>query len=249
MTKKTGGGEADPFSRYAREWWNPDGAVGALHKLNAPRMAYIQKHLCGYLGKSLKNKKPLKGLSVLDIGCGGGLLCELLARQGAEVTGLDVSEEMIKVAKAHAVESGLAIDYRAQTVEAFCKKGKKFDLITVMEVLEHAADGVSLLREAAAMMKPEGLMILSTMNRTVKSYLLGIVMAEYVLGWTPKGAHDWRRFIKPSEMEAMLAAGAGLELKDVTGMVYNPLRDCFELADEKAGVNYIAAAGFGRSCQ
>ncbi len=241
--KNSDGGQADPFSRYAREWWNPKGAVGALHKLNAPRVAYIQKLLCGHLGVTLKTKKPLKGLSVLDIGCGGGLLCELLARQGAEVTGLDVSEEMIKVAKAHAAKSGLKIDYWAQPLDFFRKKGKKFDLITIMEVLEHAADGNALLRDAAAMLKPEGLMILSTMNRTVKSYLLGIVMAEYVLGWTPKGAHDWRRFVKPSELEAMLKK-AGLCLKDIAGMIYNPLRDSFELSDEKTGVNYIAAAGF-----
>lgn len=214
-----------------------------MHKLNAPRVAYIQKLLCGHLGVTLKTKKPLKGLSVLDIGCGGGLLCELLARQGAEVTGLDVSEEMIKVAKAHAAKSGLKIDYWAQPLDFFRKKGKKFDLITIMEVLEHAADGNALLRDAAAMLKPEGLMILSTMNRTVKSYLLGIVMAEYVLGWTPKGAHDWRRFVKPSELEAMLKK-AGLCLKDIAGMIYNPLRDSFELSDEKTGVNYIAAAGF-----
>ena len=231
------------FSSHAQDWWNPQGALRSLHKLNPTRLDYIRETVCRHFGR-LQNEataKTFKGLSVLDIGCGGGLLSEPMARWGASVAGLDASAQAIEAAKAHAAQAGLKIAYCHGSVEGFSQGKQKFDVITVLEILEHVADIGSLLRSAASMLKPDGIMILSTVNRTTKSFLLGIVAAEYILRWVPSGTHDWNRFIRPSELAAHLQK-AGLTLADITGMVYNPLGDRFYLRQGSVGVNYLAAA-------
>ncbi len=227
--------DADEIARFSdcdQDWWNPNGAWKPLHKLNPARINYILEIA----------RARVKGLSVLDVGCGGGLLAEPLARMGANVTGLDASPKTIRAARAHAKQEKLKIDYRTGSVEDFARSNKsRYDIVLAMEILEHAADIGSLLRAAASALKPNGVLIVSTVNRTTKSYLLGIVMAEYVLGWVPKGMHDWERFIKPSELAALFEK-AGLKLSDLKGMVFNPFSNSFSLRSDNVDVNYLAAA-------
>jgi 2-polyprenyl-6-hydroxyphenyl methylase/3-demethylubiquinone-9 3-methyltransferase len=233
--------EIDQFSRHAGDWWNPDGALRPLHKLNPTRLEYIRDRVCAHYGLKTDSRDVLKNLSILDVGCGGGLLCEPMARLGAAVTGLDASGEAIEAARAHAAQSGLKIDYRAGSAEDFVRAGKKFDVVTALEILEHVADIDSLLRSVASLLKPGGIAIFSTVNRTVKSYLLGIIAAEYVLQWVPRGTHDWRKFIRPSELAAHLRK-SGLAVRDITGMIYDPLNDTFHLRDGAVTVNYLLTA-------
>ncbi|MDR3425289.1 MAG: bifunctional 2-polyprenyl-6-hydroxyphenol methylase/3-demethylubiquinol 3-O-methyltransferase UbiG [Alphaproteobacteria bacterium] len=226
------------FSRHAQEWWDPKGVWSPLHKLNPARLDYIRETVCEHF-KRKPEGKPFKGLSVLDIGCGGGLMSEPLARLGAKVTGIDASSEAIAAAKAHAKEQGLNITYMCGSVETLALSSPKaFDIVTALEIVEHAADIGSLLRSAQALLKPEGILILSTVNRTMKSYLLGIVAAEYILRWVPPGTHDWRKFLRPSELVAHLEK-AGLSAIDITGIKYDPLRDAFHLRQGAVGVNYL----------
>lgn len=228
------------FSSHARAWWDPKGVMASLHKLNPARVAYLRAKIATHFGTEGK-ALPLKGLSVLDIGCGGGLVAEPLARLGGQVTGLDASEAMIAVAKEHAAQEGLKIAYRVGSAEECARSGQAFDIVTLMDILEHAADVGALVRSAAALLKPDGLMLFSTVNRTMKSYLLGIVAAEYVLRWAPVGTHDWNRFVRPSELAAQLAQ-AGLHLTNIEGIVYDPRRDSFDVQAAKTDVNYMAAA-------
>lgn len=234
------------FSRLAQDWWNPKGALQPLHKLNPARLEYIRDVVCAHFGRKAGGRGAFKGLSVLDIGCGGGLLCEPMARLGAQVTGLDAGGEAIEAARLHAAQSGLAIDYRNDSAEGFARTRKKFDVVTALEIVEHVADIDSLLQSAANMLKPGGIVILSTLNRNVKSYLLGIVAAEYILRWVPRGTHDWRKFLKPSELAAHLQK-AGLEMLGITGLRYDPLNDSFHLQEGAVGVNYLMAAVKGSS--
>ncbi|MGB9152775.1 MAG: bifunctional 2-polyprenyl-6-hydroxyphenol methylase/3-demethylubiquinol 3-O-methyltransferase UbiG [Alphaproteobacteria bacterium] len=229
------------FSRYARDWWNPTGALQPLHKLNPARLEYIRDAVCAHYKLKTGGREALKGLSVLDIGCGGGLLCEPLARLGAHVTGLDASAEAIEAARIHARQSGLEIDYRYGSAEDFAHGRKKFDVVTALEIVEHVADIDSLLRSVADLVKPGGIVLLSTLNRNVKSYLLGIVAAEYLLRWVPRGTHDWRKFLRPSELAAHLEK-AGLEMTDITGIVFDPFNDTFRLKREAVSVNYLMTA-------
>jgi 2-polyprenyl-6-hydroxyphenyl methylase/3-demethylubiquinone-9 3-methyltransferase len=226
--------EIAQFSAHAGDWWNPHGALRPLHKLNPPRLEYIRDRALSRFGR-------VKGLSVLDIGCGGGLLCEPLARLGAGVTGLDASAEAIEAARAHARQSKLAVDYICGSAEDLARKRERFDVITALEIVEHAADIDSLLQSAARLLKPDGLLILSTVNRTAKSFMLGIVAAEYILKWVPRGTHDWRKFVKPSELAAHLAK-AGLDVADITGMEYDMANDAFHLQAGVASVNYLMSA-------
>ncbi|MFA5041524.1 MAG: bifunctional 2-polyprenyl-6-hydroxyphenol methylase/3-demethylubiquinol 3-O-methyltransferase UbiG, partial [Bdellovibrionales bacterium] len=196
---------------------------------------------CDHFKKDIQAAKPFTGLSVLDIGCGGGLLSEPLANLGAKVTGLDASEKAINVAREHAAKKKLKISYIEGSAEEFSLESKTFDVILMMEILEHAADIGSLMRSAASLLKPDGIIVISTVNRTTKSFLLGIVVAEYILGWVPKGLHDWEKFIRPSELAEHLQK-AGLEIGDLTGMVYNPILDSFSLRSGMVGVNYLATA-------
>ncbi|MDD4616852.1 MAG: bifunctional 2-polyprenyl-6-hydroxyphenol methylase/3-demethylubiquinol 3-O-methyltransferase UbiG [Alphaproteobacteria bacterium] len=236
--------DLDEIARFAdadQDWWNPKGAWGPLHKLNPSRIAFICEMLDNYFGEANQKKAGLAKLSVLDVGCGGGLACEPLARLGAKVTGLDVSEEALKIARAHAAQECLKIKYIHSTVEAFALGRRAFDVVLALEVLEHVASIDAFLQNVSKLLKPGGVLIASTVNRTTKSYLLGIVMAEYVLGWVPAGMHDWNKFVRPSELAEHLER-AGMKLTDLTGIAFNPISGEFSLRQGRVDVNYIAAA-------
>jgi 2-polyprenyl-6-hydroxyphenyl methylase / 3-demethylubiquinone-9 3-methyltransferase len=232
--------EVARFSALAADWWNPSGKMAALHRFNPVRLGYIRDLTCRQFDRNPKHVGCLTGLRLLDIGCGGGLLSEPLARLGASVVGADPSPRNIAVARQHAAGSGLSIDYRVTTAEALADAGEAFDVVLAMEVVEHVADLALFVRRAAAMVKPNGLMVTATINRTLKSFALAIVAAEYVLGWLPRGTHRWDKFVTPNELEAALARG-GLRQCDAHGVVYSPLRDRWFLADDM-DVNYMLAA-------
>jgi len=235
--------EVAGFDRLGEAWWDPRGPMKALHKFNPVRVAYLRDKLAG-LSDTGTAAEPLAGLRLLDIGCGGGLLAESLAALGAEVTALDPAPRNIEIASAHAEKSGLTIDYRCTTVEAYAAdcaaSGVVFDAVLTMEVLEHVRDPKGFLRHAASLVRPDGMLFAATLNRTLKSYALAIVGAEYILGWVERGTHDWQRFLTPDELSAMLEK-AGLEIFDETGIVYEPLADRWRLSHDM-GVNYVLAA-------
>ena len=233
--------EVARFAALADEWWNPHGKMRPLHKFNPVRLAYIRDRICERFGRDAKSLESLKGLRLLDVGCGGGLVCEPLARLGASVFGIDPGEPNVSAARLHAEKGGLAIDYRATTAEALADSGERFDVVLALEVVEHVADITLFVRRCAEMVKPGGLMIVATLNRTLKSFALAIVGAEYVLRWLPVGTHRWEKFVTPDELEAALAAG-GLALIDETGLVYNPFADAWRRSDD-TDVNYMVAAG------
>lgn len=233
--------EIAQFSRHAEDWWNPEGKFKPLHRLNPVRMGYVRDQICTYKERDPNNKQPLKGLRILDIGCGGGLMAEPMARLGAQVTGIDASEVTIGIAQQHAKSVGLTIDYKTSSAEALAKHSIKYDVITALEVAEHVADIPSFLAATASLLKPDGVFIGSTLNRTHKSFLLGIVAAEYILNWLPRGTHQWNKFIRPSEFVRHLEK-AGLNAKDLTGLVFNPLRNEFHLSTDDLDVNYLVAA-------
>jgi 2-polyprenyl-6-hydroxyphenyl methylase / 3-demethylubiquinone-9 3-methyltransferase len=234
-------GEIAKFEAMASEWWDPGGKFKPLHMLNPCRLSYIADQIAAEFGRDLKARAPFAGLRLLDIGCGGGLLCEPMARRGAEVTGADAAERNIPVARLHAEQSGLEIDYRHATAEALAEAGERFDIVLNMEVVEHVADPQGYLTTCASLLKPGGLMICSTLNRNPKSFAMAIVGAEHVMRWLPKGTHDWRRFITPDELFRMIEA-AGLEPVDRKGMVFNPLSWSWRLSDRDLSVNYVTAS-------
>lgn len=229
------------FTAIAAEWWDPDGKFRPLHRLNPLRLTYIRDVVCRRLGRDPLALAPLAGLRLLDIGCGGGLLAEPLARMGADVVGIDAGETMVRTAAAHAAETGTAVAYRATTAEDIAASGARFDVVTALEVVEHVADVPLFLRSCAALLAPGGVLFLSTINRTPKSFALAIVGAEYVLRWLPRGTHDWRRFLRPSELAAGLRR-EGLAFRDVTGVAYGPLTSEFRLAPRDLDVNYMGWA-------
>ncbi|MEQ8250978.1 MAG: bifunctional 2-polyprenyl-6-hydroxyphenol methylase/3-demethylubiquinol 3-O-methyltransferase UbiG [Oceanibaculum nanhaiense] len=232
--------EIAQFAAIADAWWDEEGAFKPLHRLNPVRLRYIRDNLCAHFGLDSEAPKPLAGLRLADVGCGGGLLCEPLTRMGATVTGIDAAEEGIAAARAHAEAVGLEIDYRAATAESLVAAGESFDAVISMEVLEHVADVDAFLAACRDLTRPGGALALSTLNRTPKSYLMAIVGAEYVLRWLPRGTHDWKKFIRPSELAAALRR-QGLEMTDLTGIEYSALADRFSLGDD-LGVNYLAFA-------
>jgi 2-polyprenyl-6-hydroxyphenyl methylase/3-demethylubiquinone-9 3-methyltransferase len=233
-------GEVARFDALARSWWDEQGPMAVLHKFNPVRLGFIRDLACAQFGRDPRSLDPLAGLALLDIGCGGGVLSEPLARIGADVTGLDPAGENIAAAKAHAQKGGLAIDYRQETVEAVVASGRRFDIVLAMEVVEHVADVEAFVAACCAAVKPGGLLVMATLNRTLKSYALAIVGAEYVLRWLPRGTHDWNRFVTPAELGRAIEA-AGLELGERTGVVYNPLTDRWSAARDM-DVNYMLAA-------
>ena len=232
--------EVERFSVLAAEWWNPTGKFAVLHRFNPVRLAYIREQVTARLGRDPMTRQPFGGLDLLDIGCGGGLLSEPMTRLGARVTGIDPSEKNIHTAAAHAGECGLDIDYRALTAEALAATGARYDVILNMEVIEHVADAALFLSTCTSMLKPGGLMVVATINRTLKAFGLAIIGAEYVLGWLPRGTHQWEKFVTPDELKAGLAR-SGLVLVDLTGIVYNPIANQWRRAPDTA-VNYMLVA-------
>jgi 2-polyprenyl-6-hydroxyphenyl methylase/3-demethylubiquinone-9 3-methyltransferase len=233
--------EIAKFSAIAAEWWDPDGKFAPLHKFNPVRLSFIRAEAAAHFGRDAKSLRPFEGLSLLDIGCGGGLLSEPMARLGFAVTGADASERNIGTARAHAAQSGLAIDYRATTAEALVEEGLAFDVVLNMEVVEHVADVPAYLAACTALVKPGGLTFVATLNKTLKSLALAKVGAEYVLGWLPRGTHDWNRFIPPAELQASLQE-TGLSILKLQGVSFNPLGWDWRLSND-VDVNYMVVAG------
>jgi 2-polyprenyl-6-hydroxyphenyl methylase/3-demethylubiquinone-9 3-methyltransferase len=232
--------EVARFSALAEEWWDTRGKMAVLHKFNPVRLAYIRDAACKRFERNAKQLDCLKGLRILDIGCGGGILSEPMARLGADVVGIDPSATNVEVARLHAEQSSLAIDYRATTAEALGETGEKFDVVLAMEVVEHVADIDAFVAAAATLMKPGSLIFVATINRTPKAFALAIVGAEYLLRWVPRGTHDYAKLVRPSELEAALAA-AGLELAERIGVRYNPLSDRWSRTTD-LDVNYTIVA-------
>jgi 2-polyprenyl-6-hydroxyphenyl methylase / 3-demethylubiquinone-9 3-methyltransferase len=229
--------EVEKFSKMAAEWWNPKGKFGVLHVFNPVRLQYIKEQVCARFARDPFDPKPFTGLRFLDIGCGGGLLTEPMARLGAEIVGVDPSEKNIKTATVHAGETELAIDYRCGTAEDLAVAGEKFDVILNMEVIEHVNDPQAFTRICCEMLKPEGLMFVATISRTLKSFGLAIVGAEYVLRWLPKGTHQWEKFIKPDELKIWLGDNS-MSVKDETGITYHPLANTWKRSRDM-DVNYM----------
>lgn len=233
--------EIAQFDRLGDEWWDEEGAMKPLHALNPTRMEYIKTQICRHTGKNAGDHVALKGLSIADIGCGGGLVTEPLARMGATVTGIDAGKENLKVAKTHAEKQGLNITYLHTTSEEVVETGASYDVVTALEIIEHVADTDLFIQSCCRLVKPGGMIIFSTLNRTAKSYLLGIVAAERILRWLPVGTHDWKKFMKPSEIAKPLQKN-GFQVKDISGLVYHPLSDDFSLSKHDLGVNYFLTA-------
>jgi 2-polyprenyl-6-hydroxyphenyl methylase/3-demethylubiquinone-9 3-methyltransferase len=232
--------EVARFAAIAEAWWDPDGEFRPLHKFNPIRLTYLRDRLAAHFGRDITQRHPFAGLRLLDIGCGGGLIAEPMARLGFEVTAIDATEKNIHVAHAHAEDQGLAIDYRHAAAEDLVAAGEQFDAVLTLEVIEHVSDPASFLGSVGELVRPGGAVLLSTLNRTAKSFALAIIGAEYVLGWVPRGTHTWSKFLKPSEVTGGLRR-AGLELKDLTGVSYNPLADSWRLGRD-LDVNYLVYA-------
>ncbi|MFP4328088.1 MAG: bifunctional 2-polyprenyl-6-hydroxyphenol methylase/3-demethylubiquinol 3-O-methyltransferase UbiG [Paracoccaceae bacterium] len=233
--------EVAKFEAMAAEWWDPNGKFKPLHMLNPCRLDYITSQIAAEFDRDLDADLPFAGLRILDIGCGGGLLCEPMARLGAEVVGVDAAERNIPVAQAHAAQSGLEIDYRHDTAEALAAAGEQFDAVLNMEVVEHVSDPLAYLTACRQLLKPGGLHVCSTINRNPKSFAVAIVGAEYVMRWLPKGTHEWSKFITPDELFDLLAK-AGLTPVDRKGFVFNPVSWSWRLSDRDLSVNYVTAS-------
>jgi 2-polyprenyl-6-hydroxyphenyl methylase/3-demethylubiquinone-9 3-methyltransferase len=232
--------EIERFSKLASTWWDPRGPMAPLHKLNPVRLGYIRDKATAHFNRDPKKLDCLKGLRVLDIGCGAGILSEPLARLGANMVGADPSEENIAVAGAHAQDNDIEVDYRATTAEALAEAGEIFDVVLAMEVVEHVNDVGEFVATCASMVKPGGLMIAATLNRTLKSFALAIVGAEYILRWLPRGTHQWDKFVTPQELERAIEA-SGLNVTGERGVIYNPLADRWQLSSDM-DVNYMLVA-------
>jgi len=232
--------EVDRFSAMAAEWWDPTGKFRPLHKFNPVRLAYVRDLVSAQFGRDPRAHRPLEGLRILDIGCGGGLLSEPMARMGADVLGADASEKNIGIAKAHAAGSGVPVDYRAVTAEALVEAGETFDVVLNMEVVEHVSDVDFFLSTCASMVRPGGMMFVATINRTLKAAALAIFAAENVLRWLPRGTHQYEKLVRPEEIEKPLTA-AGLTVTDRTGVFFNPLTNQWNLSKDM-DVNYMLVA-------
>ncbi|WP_380056027.1 bifunctional 2-polyprenyl-6-hydroxyphenol methylase/3-demethylubiquinol 3-O-methyltransferase UbiG [Falsihalocynthiibacter sp. SS001] len=243
---ETGTNTIDPsevakFEAMAAEWWDPNGKFKPLHMLNPCRLDYITSQIAAEYDRDLTKDRPFEGLSILDIGCGGGLLSEPMARLGANVVGADAAAGNIPVAQIHAESQGLEIDYRNTTAEAIAEAGERFDVILNMEVVEHVADPQGFLTACQTLLKPNGLMLCSTINRNPKSFMMAIVGAEHVMRWLPKGTHEYNNFITPDELYGLIE-GAGLKPVDRKGFVFNPLLWSWSLSDKDLSVNYVTAS-------
>ncbi|MCD2179391.1 bifunctional 2-polyprenyl-6-hydroxyphenol methylase/3-demethylubiquinol 3-O-methyltransferase UbiG [Rhizobium sp. C1] len=232
--------EVDRFTAMAAEWWNPAGKFKPLHKFNPVRIRYIRDKAAAHFGREASSHKPLEGLRVLDIGCGGGLLSEPMARMGATVIGADASERNIGIASTHAAQTGVNVDYRAVTAEQLAAEGEKFDIILNMEVVEHVSDVDFFISTCASMVKPGGMMFVATINRTMKAMALAIIGAEHVLRWLPKGTHQYEKLVRPEELEKPLTA-SGMQIDERTGVFFNPLMNQWNLSKDM-DVNYMMLA-------
>ena len=252
MTLSTGGAETNPgrhvdaaeiakFEAMAAEWWDPTGKFKPLHMLNPCRLSYAVAQIAAQHGRDPKARRPFEGLRLLDIGCGGGLLSEPMARLGAEVVGVDPAPRNIPVARIHAEQSGLEIDYRLATAEDLAAAGEHFDVILNMEVVEHVPDPQAYLDACASLLSPGGITLISTINRNAKSFAVAIVGAEWVMRWLPRGTHDWRKFITPDELAGMPAL-AGLDVVDRKGFVFNPVSWQWGISNQDLSVNFVLAA-------
>lgn len=233
--------EIAKFEAMAAEWWDPNGKFKPLHMLNPCRLDYITRQIAGEFDRDLAAPAPFAGLRILDIGCGGGLLSEPMARLGATVVGADAAEGNLPVARIHAEQSGLTIDYRHTTAEALAEAGEQFDVVLNMEVVEHVADPLSYLTATHDLLKSGGLQICSTLNRNPKSYAMAIFGAEVVMRWLPRGTHDWSKFITPDELFDLLTK-AGLTPVDRKGFVFNPIFWSWSISDRDLSVNYVTAS-------
>lgn len=233
--------EVAKFEAMAAEWWDPNGKFKPLHMLNPCRLDYITTQIAAQFGRDLKAPRPFDGLRLLDIGCGGGLLSEPMARLGATVVGADAAGGNIPVARLHAEQSGLDIDYRHCAAETLADAGEQFDVVLAMEIIEHVADPQGFMDTCAGLLKPGGLLLCSTLNRNAKSYLVAIIGAEQVMRWLPRGTHEWQKFITPDELGSLIGK-SGLEPVDRKGMVFNPISWRWSLSDRDLSVNYVTAS-------
>lgn len=243
MTDFTGSVDADEIRRFsdmAQTWWDPDGPMKPLHRLMPARLRFLRQALLDHAGRGGEDARPLQGLRILDIGCGGGLVSEPLTRLGATVTGVDAAEKNIAVARAHAQAGGLEIDYRHGTAEALVEAGERFDAVLALEIVEHVADLGLFVEALSQLVRPGGLVVFSTLNRTPKAWALAIAGAEYVMRWLPRGTHTYAKFVRPSELAARCRA-ADLRVTGLTGLVYSPLAG-WSLSKTDLDVNYFATA-------
>jgi 2-polyprenyl-6-hydroxyphenyl methylase / 3-demethylubiquinone-9 3-methyltransferase len=229
--------EIAKFSAIAEQWWDEKGKFAPLHRINPVRLKYIRDHALKHFGRE-DELNSFTGLTAIDIGCGGGLVSEPLARMGFAVTGIDGGEKNIKTASVHAAQSGLSIEYQATTAEELAAKGAQYDAVFALEIIEHVADVPLFLESVAKLVKPGGMLVMSTLNRTIKAYGLAIIGAEYVLRWLPRGTHDWKKFVKPHEM-AMPLQREGLTLLEMQGLVLNPFSRAWEMSAKDLDVNYM----------
>jgi 2-polyprenyl-6-hydroxyphenyl methylase/3-demethylubiquinone-9 3-methyltransferase len=232
--------EIAKFTVMAEEWWNPNGKFKPIHKFNPVRLQYIRQHLLTHFGRDGTEMRPFTGLRILDVGCGGGLLCEPLARLGAEVTGIDAAERNIAIARIHAEQSGLDVDYQTTTSEALAAAGQSFDIVLNMEVVEHVDNVPLYMKSCADLVRPGGLMLTATINRTLRARALAVFAAERVLRWLPVGTHDWNKFLTPDEIKALIRRN-GLKVTAETGVVYHPLADEWRQSPDM-GINYMVMA-------
>ena len=233
--------EMESFSRMAHDWWNPTGMFRPLHVMNGARLSLIKEAVCEHFGRDPDAERPLEGLRLLDIGCGGGLLCEPMVRLGAQVTGVDALERNVKTAKTHAEMTGVSVDYRHGTIEQMVDASEApFDVVLNMEVIEHVANPADFIADCAAMVRPGGIMLCSTINRTLKAFAFAIVGAEYVLGWLPRGTHQYSKLVRPEELRRYLER-AGLVVHRQIGMNLNPLNETWRQSDDLS-INYVTIA-------
>ena len=232
--------EIAKFERIAAEWWDPQGKFAPLHKFNPVRLSFIRDQAAAHFGRGGAGLRPFEGLTLLDIGCGGGLLCEPMSRLGFAVTGADASARNIATASAHAAQTGVSVNYRAASAETLAAEGLSFDIVLNMEVIEHVADVAGYLAACTALVKPGGITIVATLNRTLKSLALAKIGAEYVLGWLPRGTHDWTRFVPPAKLKRSLEE-AGLNILKTQGVSFDPLAWDWKLSSD-VDVNYMVVA-------
>lgn len=237
--------ELAKFEAMATQWWDPNGKFKPLHKFNPTRLSYLRTHITRHFNRNDADERPLNGLKLLDIGCGGGLLSEPMSRLGADVTGVDAVEANIETARLHGRQQGLDITYRMGSTDTLLGEGQRYDIILNMEVVEHVASVPNFIHDCAQLLAPNGIMFLATLNRTLKAFGLAIIGAEYILGWLPRGTHDWQKFVTPGELEAALQA-AGLTMAQSTGVSFNPLSDRWRLSGD-LDVNYMAIARHANS--